>query len=78
MNWRCLFAHKWESTVKLGHGSSVVHETCVRCLKGRVFIGDCTVWYNISTGRRCGTFTEARLAELVSVTRIKKNLEAKK
>ena len=40
-----------------------------------MFSGQCTVWYDMDTGRRCGTLTEGRLADLASMAKIRQRAE---
>lgn len=35
------------------------------------YVGDCTVWYNVKTGRRPGTAMEGRLADIAAMRRLR-------
>ena len=38
----------------------------------RFFIGEGTVWYDMNTGRRAGTFTESEISDRVAIFRLNK------
>ncbi len=79
-NWRCLFFHDWVHKLHFDPKSDyqTILQTCIKCNKKKLFIGSGTVFYDVKTTRRCSTYTESLLADILFIAKIAYEHESKK